>query len=207
MRRSTIPQAFGRCRGSGSTTRRMPTEWGNILHTHLSNFRYRGREPRLRRTSCCSPARASSSDPGVGDVIAQPRLRGGPSETTSKPDWEWRAKSEDDPIFQAIKVRDSGALGGPRQPIRGHLLSARGSSARMADDCRAALALYAGPHQGPRRGLPAHGRQCLGGAQRGKPDHPEEAPDQAPGLRAPARGHDPQRRCRRLPELVVRPGT
>jgi hypothetical protein len=85
---------------------RMATEWGNILHTHLSNFRYADAnldfDYFVLLSSSCMLVRS-----GAAERIAEYDY--GVDLPVAPIEWEWRAKSEDDPIFQGIK-RDCGAV-------------------------------------------------------------------------------------------------
>ncbi|GEM_PF-2107364 len=104
MRLSTIP-GLRAMPGVFVNDARMRTEWGNILHTHLSNFRYADRhldfDYFVLLSSSCLLVRS-----GAAELMAEYDY--GVIETTPKPEYEWRAANECDPVFQAIQA-DCGA--------------------------------------------------------------------------------------------------
>ena len=84
---------------------RLPTEWGNIAHVHLSNFRYADRnldfDTFVLLSSSCMIVRRGAAELMAGydyGVALQT-----PAATN-----EWRVANEGDPTYEAIK-RDSGA--------------------------------------------------------------------------------------------------
>jgi len=84
---------------------RWTTQWGNILHTHLANFRFANRELKfdyfLLLSSACMLVRS-----GAAETIPQTDF--GVAARVPTEDWRWRERSLADPIYQAI-ARDCGA--------------------------------------------------------------------------------------------------
>ena len=104
LKRFTLPSLTS-IPGVHVNTERWPTQWGNILHTHLANFRYAQRELTfdyfLLLSSACMLVRS-----GAADTIPQTDF--GVAARVPTEDWRWRDRSLEDPIYQAI-ARDCGA--------------------------------------------------------------------------------------------------
>jgi hypothetical protein len=104
MRASTIPRLRARP-GVFVNDARLPTEWGNILHTHLSSFRYADAnldfDTFVLLSSSCMLVKPGaeelmgSYDFGIGLRVAELGN-------------DWKACNETDPIYQAI-AQEAGA--------------------------------------------------------------------------------------------------
>ena len=104
MRRSTIPR-LRRMPGVAVNDARLRTEWGNILHTHLSNFRYADAnldfDVFVLLSSSCLLVR-----PGAGDLMGGYDF--GIGLRVAERENEWRVANENDPVYLAIK-QEAGA--------------------------------------------------------------------------------------------------
>jgi len=84
---------------------RMETRWGNILHTHLSNFHFAEQtlefESFVLLSSACLLTR-----PGAEETIGMTDF--GIAARRPSPDWRWFEVNVSDPVFQAIR-QDCGA--------------------------------------------------------------------------------------------------
>jgi hypothetical protein len=104
LRRFVLP-SLAKIPGVYVNNERWPTQWGNIFHTHLANFRYAQRELSfdyfLLMSSACMLVQH-----GAADTI--PKTDFGVAARVPTDDWRWRERNEADPIYQAI-VQDCGA--------------------------------------------------------------------------------------------------
>ena len=104
LKRFTLPSLTS-ISGVHVNNERWPTQWGNILHTHLANFRYAQRELSfdyfLLLSSACMLVKS-----GAAETIPQTDF--GVAARVPTEGWRWRERNEADPIYQAI-VKDCGA--------------------------------------------------------------------------------------------------